>query len=353
MRKNYLLLVVCIFTFFSLASCKGRDFDKNFECGVIETRGDKNKTIITFYNEDNHIVNIKKLDYGDSSDYFQNAKIDNDNLIMIPRGLFKKKDLGKLINLNLNSGEIIEYKTGILAPVSFSFDSNNYYVSNTFNGVSTLTQISKDKQKTNTLNLKDEFIESINNYEKNDESKVILFTATINNDLYNKSYMYILSNNLEIEEKIDTTEYGFSRHKSIVIDSSIYFLNSTDKFDNFNNIIGIYNFQSKDFSKIVTKENKLGDVAYYKNNLYVTHTDLVDGSGSKVSIIDIKNGSIKEISTESPSIQIEIKNDILYIFSGETISKYLLSLNKVEKLEEVNIRSQTEEQFYPSSFFVN
>ena len=99
-------LSTVIFSLLLLAGCAGRTpYSPEFDLGVIQTTGSKNNSVIDFYHGDFTQAGSLEFPYG-SMDYhgFIEPIILEDHLFVIPQGLYYKKDLGIVLDIDLTDG---------------------------------------------------------------------------------------------------------------------------------------------------------------------------------------------------------------------------------------------------------
>lgn len=148
-------LIISLFIVLLLTGCGGSTpYSPEFDLGVIQTTGSKNKSIIDFYQDDFTKMGSLSLPYG-SMDYngFIEPIIREDHLYVIPNGLSHKKDLGIVLDIDLSDGTNKKIKFGRINITSAVVTDDYIYAASNLNQMVYLDRYDRATQKIDTVTL--------------------------------------------------------------------------------------------------------------------------------------------------------------------------------------------------------
>lgn len=329
-------------------------FNKNFNIGVIETTEQDNESYITFYNEAFQKIQAKKIEMGSMGSPFDLPRVYGRNMYVIPKGIGALKDLTVLMEYNMDTGEYKTYDMKQPGLNSFSVDSRYVYTANTLNYTSKISRCDRNSGEIKAISIKDTYVSRIDLY----GDRLYVFAALIGGS-ETEAYLYLIdTKDFKIMDKIDITKYGISQYYSARVGDSIYFTNQTELMDNneqgTNNLCR-FNIRDKTLSNIKLKESYPFQILEYKDKLIISHFDMVQARGRKITIYDPKSGNQQSATLDNDLNQILIRNDKLYSMDNDNMYVYSISGSEFKLINKVDVHTKREndKKFYLAGFFLN
>ena len=157
MKKIILFLLIALL---SVTACtSGSSYNNEFTLGIIETTGQKNKSSISFYDGDLSKVETLSFPYGSMEHYgFTEPQVREGHLYTVPLGLYNKKDLGMILDLDLESGKTEKIKFGRVNITSAVVTDDAYYVASNLNQVSYIDRYDRKTGVISTISLEDKLV---------------------------------------------------------------------------------------------------------------------------------------------------------------------------------------------------
>lgn len=152
LKTNRILSILIVLLFTGCGS--STPYSPDFDLGVIQTTGSKNKSIIDFYKADYTKVGSMTLPFG-SMDYhgFIEPIIREDHLFVIPQGLYDKEDLGIVLDIDLTDGTNKQIKFDRTNITSAVVTDDYVYATSNLNQMVYLDRYDRKTQKIDTVTL--------------------------------------------------------------------------------------------------------------------------------------------------------------------------------------------------------
>ena len=351
------IILTGISIFFLIHSNKHKSeesFNNDFKLGVIETTEQDNESYITFYDEELNRGAVKEIKLGSMGSSFDLPKTFNKYMYVIPQGLGNKKDLTVIIEYNMETGEYKTYDIKQPCMNSFCVNEKSIYTVNTFNYNSIISWYDKSSENIKTISKEDVYIGRIDLY----DDMLYAFGMLKDGDGL-KSYLYLIdTSSFKITDTIDITESGISQEYSTKVGDDIYFTSQTEKADMAeqpSNILTKFNIKDKTITNIDLQEEYPFQIIKYKNKLIISHYDLVQGQGNKITIYNPKTGEQQGVTLENNLSQIFIEDDKIYSRDSDYLYVYAIKDTHFELINKVDIHTKKNSNnfFYLSGFFVN
>lgn len=349
-----LLALLLIFLLINMKKSKENEsFNKNFNIAVIETTEQINESYLTFYNKDFKKNASQKIQLGSMGSSFDLPRIYDKNMYVIPKGIGNEKDLTVIMEYNMETGKYKTYDIKQHNMNSFSVNDKSIYTVNTLNYNSIISCYDKSSENIKKITIEKVYIDRIDLYDNT------IYAFGILKDNYGvKSYLYLIdTKNFKITDKIDISKSGMSQFCSTKIGDYIYFTNQTE-IDGINeqasNTLTKFNIKDKTISNIKLKEKFPFQILSYKGKLLISHYDLVQAQGNKITIYDPKTNEQQIVTLENNLAQTLIKDDKLYSMDRDYIYVYNINNAEFKLINKVDIRTQKNCNifFYLSGFFV-
>ena len=328
-------------------------FNKDFNIAVIETTEQINESYLTFYSKDLKKVGSQKIELGSMGSSFDLPRLYGKNMYVIPKGIGNTKDLSVIMEYNMENGKYKTYDIKQHNMNSFSVDHTSIYTVNTLNYNSIISCYDKSSGKINTISIEKAYIERIDLYDDT------LYAFGMLNDKNGvKAYLYLIdTKSFKITDKIDISESGISQYYSTKIGDNLYFSNQTElsfKAEQPSKTLTKFNFKDKSISNIHLKEEFPFQILNYKNKLIISHYDLVQIKGNKITIYDPKNNEQQVVALENNLAQIYIKDDKLYSMDRDYLYVYSINDSGFKLINKVDIHTKRGSKtfYYSAGFFV-
>lgn len=362
MKRQVIFFMVAMIGISLLSVCgkktKEEIFNGDYSVCVIESTQQKNKSILTFYDDALDKVQSTEYALGSMGSWFYPPKILDNYMYVVPQGIGNQKEKTIIFELNLQTGESRQYDMNQQAINGFCISDKYIFSVATWNNVSTITRYDKNSDKIDTLELPEIFIE----FMENTPDKLMAFgIAKLESNEYTPtSYLYEIDiETLMLKEEYDITGYGISHEGAVVEGDDLYFTNTT-KLGNENEelpnqTMSVFHIESKVFETIQLESYSPSQLAASDGKLFIVHCDLVTGEGKEISVYDIETQETELIQLEHNVCQIAIKSNIVYIIDNEAkLYKYTFRDDKLEFEKQINVQTTEGEDsyFYVSSFFI-
>lgn len=336
-----ILLIVSIVIYFSKLQ---HNKNNAYRLGIIISIGNKDKSIILYYNDKLQKVGQKKLNIGNIASQYDIPKTVNNKVYMIPKGVSYVNEREEVMEMDHTTQKIKLYKIG--RPALFAFDEKDgdIYTTNWINGVSTLTKYNEETGKIQRyeesigmfgyLNCVGDYIYVEKQVDKTD--------STVN---------YLMKIDKKTLKKIKEIKINRSEDEAVFFysDNKYLYFSSGNK----DKVLYKLNLKKDKISRIKLKEINPQQILPYKNKLFITHCDLASGTGRIISLLDPRTGNSSVYAFKHNVIQCQMKEDYLYILSNDSIYKYKFDGEKMylEASRKIPLKGFWKDG-YISSFFL-
>ena len=341
------IIALCLFLLFITGCSKEKVNMNDFFVGVIETTTVKEKSKILYFNSNLELINSLKYNYAELSSSFEVPGYSNDGIYFVPRGLEQKADTKKIISLQIDSQSFTEYDVDRVNIQYSAVNSDYIYSTSNLNGISYITQTNKLSGKVKELEFNRKYISSLNMY----GDKLIAFINDLDHKPYPKSEIVIFNKELEIEKRIDLSDYGMNHFKSLIDEDILYVPNPTTIKDEVDDKLLIINLKNNEIYQISLLADSPNDIFSYKEDLIVTHSSLIDPDGTKISKISKKNGKFNSYDLKETIYLSAIKDNYLLIVTKDNkLIKYDINQD-FKKIKEIDIKNHS--NLYISNIYIS
>lgn len=343
-KKVYLIIALLLL---SLTGCNNKEIG-DYKVAVIETTSNKEKSLITYYDEDLEKVGSKSFEYAELGSNFYSPEYQDEEIYIVPRGLQGNHNEKKVISLNLKTGNDTVYDVDKVNIICTAVNKKYLFAGSNLNAISYLSRIDlKDKKETD-LSFNNEYLSLI---AATDKYVFAFLSSTDDQNIYSKINVYNVDS-LELIKTIDITEYGINQTKYYLDKDNLYFSNAYDKYDQQNNILGIMNLDDFSLKKVELKYNSPDDIQFLENgDLLISCTDVVQSNGTHVIIYEKDTGNQTSYDLNIPIMNIKAMNNKLYALSSD-YNLYVYDIDNDMKLVKSTEHELTEGA-YCSNLFVD
>lgn len=346
MKKYLLLLSLCILL--GLVGCRSDDFLSDFDLAVIETTSNANESVISYYDSQLNQVGKQQFPYGSMGSPFDIAKVHNRKMYVIPKGLGQTKDLGIVMGLNLKNGETTTYDFNQLSMNSFCVNGEDIYTVNTLNGDSYINAYDVKSKNTTYLKIEQTYVSKLDCY----GDTLYAFGCRTNENNVIESFLYVIDlHNFSITKKLDLTAHGNSQYYTLLKENTLYFTNARNHLDEDNQILTAYHLDTEKLEAISLPEANPLQIIDYKDELWISHCNLVQQEGHTLTIYNPKTRQSKVVTFNHLILQIAIKDDRFYASDGTYLYMYQINSDTLKLIK--NVKILTQPTYYVSSFFFN
>ncbi len=351
MKKLLCIVLVCILSIITFSGCNSNnheaiDTDK-ISIGIIETRGNIEKSRILFLDDELNEIGSLPLDYASVGEPFEKPLVIDNTLYVIPQGLSTRQDAKTALEIDLSNLDIKKHSIDQISLHGIAADKENVYTANNLNGINHISKCNKTSGEVETLDFDSDYIPYL--FCSND--KLYAFCQQITDNGFDGSHIYVYDNNFNLVKKIDTTECGSGQYKAIEYNGNIYFANmSNAKDDGPGNTVGVINTTDYSLESIKLTQDYPLDVQVYNNKLYITHYNLVQHLGGGLTVYDLETKEQTYTDFNHGAEQMSIANDKMYVLSDRTL--YVYDMNTMELVNSTDISPMDNDYSYLSGLFV-
>ncbi len=344
MFKRLSMLIIVVF----LVSCSvgNKPYSSNYSIGLIESTGQKNNSVITYFKEDLTKVNSISYPYGSMNYHgFATPIVEDGFLYTIPLGLSDRKDLGILMKMALESGktETIKFnRTNITGAV---VTKDAYYVVSNLNSSSYIDRYDRLSNQIETVVMDNSLVMSIAEHQGKIVGTGVLFEDA------EKYQVWLL------EFDFDTKSHHLLADLSPFCkdtESPSHFLSYGDKlYMTYLDNLLVYESSNDFVSAINLNAPYANQMIVYKEQLYIVHADVVTHAvKSKITVFDPKTQLMKTHELNNNVIQIEVLKDKMIALDLDTDSIYVYQVEN-DQIKQINqiVLSPTK-NLYMSAIFV-
>lgn len=332
-------------------------FCRSFDFAAVQTSDCQDRSALTYYSEGGDILCSRTIDYGNLSDIFKPGIVKGSTVYLFPEGKSPQRGAHCVLAIDLNNGmqriyELGEKETRVLGMAA---NEDHLYVSSNLNGVSTVSKCSILSGKRASKEMEGCIIDHL----YAGEDTVYAFGCQLEDETY--SLYELDADSLRVLHRTDlNTPLGPA--DTLQKGDTLYFSLSADleNYPQSRTRLGCYDTRNKrvkwmDFSG----HRALKDIRECENLLFLSHTQLPEGTGHEVTVLDPKTGSRKEFSFNEDIAQMEVRGDRIYFLSyrGQqaegTVTQYRYTGNSFKKVCTVRIKANRGRgDFYIGSFWL-
>lgn len=332
MKKIIPILLISLLLLSACAS-QGK-YNPAYMLGIIETTGSKNKSEISYYDVNMSKVNTMSFPYGSMEYYgFTEPIIHDGHLFMFPLGLYTKKDLGILLDLDLESGKTEKVKFNRVNITSAVITDEAYYVVSNLNQVSYIDRYDRKTSEITTISVENKLVMYIKEHEgnlvgigllnKDTEAEVSLLEFDFQNNKYN--------------ELMDISPWCKGK------ESPVHFASYGGKlYLSLGQKLLIYSKENSALEEIELPNPFAEQILIHEDTFYILHADIVGASvNSTVTILNPKNMKMVSYDLQRKAWQIELKENLLYALDLENsvIAQYQMENGCFVEVREITIET--------------
>lgn len=336
MRKKQCILLVILMLL--ITGCSNKLPDK-YELGIIDTTEYGNRSLITYFDSDWNKVGETKHRYSNMSYCgFTNSCIQEGVLYLSPRGDSKKLDCGKIVALDLSTGDKKEYDFDRTNIIDFHVDDTGIYVVSNLNNISYLDKYDKNQNKIQTVEVPIDILDNVITV----KGKVYSIATNMDTDSYD---LYSFDMNKLNYTKVCNLDISESPGFCEVYQESIYFAVDT--------VLYVYNTEDNSLQEITLPHSNAFNLYRKDNILYVGYTDIHNSGTSYIGSVNLDSMKMEDVLIYDGSIlQMEMdKNNRWFIMDYETISQY--KCNSAGEWEVTNtMKLEPKSNYYSGGFFL-
>lgn len=151
-------LVLFLLGLFLIIGWRASYEPENRMIGLVSTAGNKNKSIIDWYDWDLNFLGRERLAYASLGSNFYSPDFWDGTAYLNPQGIFNKKDSKKVLSIGRDGNK--EYRVENLAVNDLAVDGDYIYMVNTINGVSHLERVTEEDGQRTEIQISD-YVSSI------------------------------------------------------------------------------------------------------------------------------------------------------------------------------------------------
>lgn len=332
MKKIALFLLIALL---SVTGCtSGSSYNNEFTLGIIETTGQKNKSSVSFYDENVSKGSTLSFPYGSMEHYgFTEPQVREGHLYTIPLGLFNKKDLGMILDLDLESGKAEKIRFGRVNITSAVITDDAYYVASNLNQVSYIDRYDRKTGVISTISLEDQLVMHIREH----EGKLVGIGT-----IHRESEVEIWLNEFDFQTektmmRMDITSWSEDKASPIhmITHDGLLYMSLGRK-------LLVYSEDESGIHEIELPGPFAQQILVYEGMLYILHSDIVAGSvHSTVTILNPDNEEMTSLDLKMKTWQIEIKDDLLYALDLENkvVTQFRIENNNITHIRSIEIET--------------
>ena len=313
-------LVTALVSIILLTGCGGSaSYSPDFDLGVIQTTGSRNKSIIDFYRDDYTKVGSMTLPFG-SMDYhgFIEPIIREDHLFVIPQGLYDKKDLGIVLDIDLTDGTNKQIKFDRINITSAVVTEDYVYAASNLNQIVYLDRYDRKTQKIDTVTLAGWMLHNVEAH----NGKLVGAGLDMSDVTTPKVSMFEFDFAAgSYKELADLTPYAFDSEPPIHIRSqgSKIYMTSNDQ-------LLVYDDLSKTIQAEMLPDGMARQMLIEGDEMFILHADIVGGSReSSLTIMNLSDQTLKNYPLGETIWQL--------VKAGDTISGLDLTDKAIHRYE--------------------
>lgn len=318
-----------------LTSCVAKgSYNSAYTLGIIETTGLKNKSAFSYYDENLSKVNAMSFPYGSMEHYgFTEPIIHDGHLYTFPLGLYNKKDLGMLLDMDLESGKTEKVKFNRINITGAVITDEANYVASNLNQVSYIDRYDRKTKEITTISVEDQLVMHI----KEHEGKLVGV------GLMNK----------DTDTEVSLLEFDFQTNRYDTLmdvspwcegkDSPIHFVSYEGKlYMSLGQKLLIYSKGNSVLDEIELPNSFAEQILIQDDTFYILHADIVGASiNSTLTILNPKNMKMTSADLQRKVWQIEMKDNLLYALDLENrvVAQYKIEKGSFALVQEIVIEA--------------
>lgn len=317
MKKVLRLFIILLLIFITIGCVSNpvKNVDE-IKIGIVETTGDKYKSSIQWYNENLEVVDVQKLKYASLGNTFVQPLYYEDEIYLIPEGIFKTRDTKKIISINKKSFNLTEYDVDNIALQSIAINNDFIYVNSNINYETFINQINRSSKETQETAYPDAYFSTI----VAAMDKVFLIGAKEDN--LTTSYIYVVDKELNDIDRIDISEYGNGIFKFLVDKDYLYLSVNHTLSNELVSLILKVNIDTHKLEVIDLGVNFPDTMVSYKEKIFIAHNDIVTQEGTVLSILDKATNTLETKNLNTDLAYMDVIDNFLVVADENKITLF-------------------------------
>lgn len=336
-RRTNICLILLYFCYI-MTGCASDSYISTYDVGVVQTCEYEKNSKICCFNKEFQMINSYRYPYS-YIDYvdFSNACIYQNNLYMAPQGDSFQRNFGKIVALDLESGQTEEFDFNRINITGYDCNEKFVCATSNLNNINYLDVYDRDKNKiisaeyqdiyVNTVAIVNDEIYGVTSITVSDQEKLYICKFDFENSDYKK--IYEIKRQEEFLEKYD---------------ENLYFLDGNNLCE--------YDTATEEIKKIQLSKTDGFNINVFDDKIYVGFTDIFNGSESFIDIISLKTKQVVGTIKHNGCIrQMEISKDgSVYVLDYEKLYHYRKEKDNFN-LEETCVM-ETSGDYYVGGFYL-
>lgn len=339
--RNKIIIFFCILLNLTLLmGCVVMDVTHEYEIGILYSTEYKNKSKLILLDEKFEDIYETDYKYGClGHDGYMNAQRVDNILYECPQGTATEKEMGKIIGIDVNTGDVVEYDFHRTNITDFVCDNRYIYTTSNLNNIDYVDRYDRETGEIATVEM---------NFYISDLAvcKGVLYGFGADEASGDNICLYTFdfSNSvgtciMDLTDKLDEKPPYMVPYKDF-----IFFANRDNLYQycvNDNSIIQKKLLHDNGFNLQMS-----GDL------LWIGCTDILSEGKSWIEVYNVEtNQFVSSYSFDYSIQQIEIKDNYLYVGSSDGIEVYSLGVdNRIDKIKEYKYNMP--EDYYLGGFYV-
>lgn len=337
MTFTVILLLLLVFT---LVGCKEKPLEntEDIEIGIVETIGTDYKSFIHWYDDELEVVDVQKLKYAGLGSTFHRPVYEEQDIYLIPEGIFTKKDSEKVISLNKEDFTITEYDVPNIALANVAVTDDYIFTNSNLNYETHISRVDKKGKMFSERLFEGAYFHSMMSAENK------LFLLGNIEDNIDETYLYVLDTDFNVLETIDLTDVGRGGDKFLLDNQDLYLSIPFTVGDQDNSILLKINIETYEQEVIDLETDYPDTILKYQDKLIIAHNDLITGEGSLITVLDPITNEKESFDLKTNLPYVDLYQDHLVVSDGETVSLFAIEQD-FELVKEVVIEKQEEDSY--------
>ena len=299
----------------SLMACEGKTVKNmdNIKIGIVESTVLKAKSTIHWYDEDLQIVDTQTLKYASMGDTFKRPTYEKDDVYFVPGGLQGDGTNREVISINLSDFSVKEYLIDNISLTDVSVSDKYIFVNSNLNFQAHLNRLDRYTETLIEKTYDGTFFESILVF----KDKLLVFGNMIQDET--ETFIYVLDEDFNTLETIDMSHYGRGGFKHLIENDDLYLSLPFDIDFNANNKLVKINMENYDIQVTELDQDRPDTILKYKDQLLISHNDIINGTGTFLTRLDRKTGTINSLDLKVNLSYMDLYNDKLIVSDMENV----------------------------------
>lgn len=322
---------------------------------VIQTTQEENQSILNFYDKDLNFIKSKKLPYGTLSDYMSLPFLYRESIYFIPGGIPLQKELELVLAYHPSTHSYQEYNIGMPGLLQVSSSDDAIFTVNELNFISYISKLDKNSKKVSRISSDNISYDTVYYYDG-----FLYTTGKEHKEKNAKQYIFQIDpDSMKILWQKEITKYGQGGLFFCGVQDNLYFSLPYDEKEQGNHSLMVLSLKNKkNLEEISLLESFPQQIKKFEDHLLILHSDLIEGKGSHISILNLHTKKSKLFSLPHNILQMEVDetSNSVYLLDNEDVYRYTLNPKKDDLIlqKKIQIKEREKEQayYYTGGFFI-